>query len=175
MANPSMMRYGKRLQQHAIHERARITLVTVADHILDRGCLLPRQPPLRCCRKTRAPASAQAGFFDCLDQFRHSEFDRLRIAFAGARGRRGIGPAPRTRREPHIRRCPGGPTPRSPRWQCEPAGRESRKLRGFADRPCGSSTHVPVSSIRTASSARFQRWRNWRRTPRGLKWPRTNC
>src|SRR5437762_14390228 len=53
----------ERFQQHSVHERPGIALITVADDILHLCRLLPRHAPLGASRKTGAAASTQTGSF----------------------------------------------------------------------------------------------------------------
>ena len=59
---------GKRFQNHAVHERARIAFVAVADHIFDIARLLADGAPFLAGGKSRPAASAQAGLFDGGDE-----------------------------------------------------------------------------------------------------------
>ena len=59
---------GKRLENHAVHERARIAFVAVADHILDIARLLADGAPFLPGGETRPAASAQAGLFQRGDE-----------------------------------------------------------------------------------------------------------
>ena len=59
----------KRFENHAVHERAGVAFVAVADHIFDVARLLADDAPFLAAGKSRAAASAQAGFLDGGDEF----------------------------------------------------------------------------------------------------------
>ena len=60
---------GERFQDHAVHERARVAFVAVADDILDIARLLADDAPFLPGGKARPAAPAQAGLLDGGDEF----------------------------------------------------------------------------------------------------------
>ena len=67
MIMPSMTEWGSPSMSAAVHERARVALVAVADHGLDLGSRFLGMLPLEACREARAAAAAKAGLLDDID------------------------------------------------------------------------------------------------------------
>ncbi len=67
MSIPSKQRVGVALEQRAVHERARVALVGVADQVLVVARRVAAELPLAPGGKARPAAAAQAGLLDLLD------------------------------------------------------------------------------------------------------------
>ena len=135
------------LHEIAVHERARVALVGVADEVLGLALGVEEELPLEAGREGRAAASPEAGVLHLLDHVHRLHLQRPRQAFVAAASdvvldAVGVGDAAVRHQPPHL---PAPELERIERAECRlPAGFRSRRA------PCLARCHRPRAIGRRA-------------------------
>ena len=128
---------GVALQDAAVHERPRVALVGVADHVLLRAGGLGHRRPFQAGRVAGPAPAAQAAADDLVDHLGRGQLGAAPSPAPGSRRGRGSRPGPRGRPGPSSRSPPGPAgrrtAPAAPGWHR--AGRPGALRRGRRGRP----------------------------------------